>query len=79
MRQPLKGLLVMMVNPLESSDLMAGKVNPAPEDNVGHSSSTKAQRRDTQGGAAAISSAKPPSPKIEFATDSGFEPSVPLL
>ena len=22
---------------LESSDLMAGKVNPAPEDNVGHS------------------------------------------
>src|SRR6516225_541974 len=27
---------------------MAGKVNPAPEDNVGHPSSTKAQGRDTQ-------------------------------
>ena len=27
---------------------MAGKVNPAPEDNVGHPSSTKVQGRDTQ-------------------------------
>ena len=25
---------------------MAGKVNPAPEDNIGHPSSTKAQGRD---------------------------------
>jgi len=40
--------LPAIIATLESSDLMAGKVNRAPEDNVGHPSSTKAQGRDTQ-------------------------------
>ena len=38
----------VIIATLESSELVAGKVNPAPEDNVGHPSSTKAQGRDTQ-------------------------------